>query len=249
MISPYGRMSCKGRFQVRIWKLIIFDMDGTLYDLQDVVGMNYRMAVEYYSTACGLSGDEAESVFAANSILPCISVKARSATEFFSKSGLDLAAWQEFRESHFDVCQIDKHKAADAQSVRAFRLQGKLVLLTSNSLRNVQRVLERIGLSTDDFDRTVCSDHNYPYPTFNKQKAMSHLMEDFGVDPAECISIGDRFQTDIAPMLALGGAGILVRRPKALEDVLRFLSGTLQDGDAGTFVFFPGSDFQTQCDE
>lgn len=226
---------------MRNWKLVIFDMDGTLYDLQDVVGMNYRMAVEFYSTACGLSREEAESVLAANSILPYVSENARSATEFFSKSGLDLAAWQEFRESHFDVCQIEMHKAADAQSVRAFRWQDKLVLLTSNSMRNVQKVLERIRLSTEDFDRIVCSDHNYPYPIFNKQTAMAYIMEIFEVEPVECISIGDRFQTDIAPMLALGGAGILVKRPKALEAVFRFLSGTLQDVEAELFTFYPGS--------
>ena len=109
----------------------------------------------------------------------------------------------------------------------------------------MQKVLERLGLSTEDFERIVCSDHNYPYPTFNKQKAMSYVMEDFGVEPVECISIGDRFQTDILPMLTLGGAGILVRRPKVLEDVLRFLSGISQDVDPALFAFYP--DFAVQA--
>lgn len=226
---------------MRKWELTIFDMDGTLYDLRDVAGMNYRMEVEFYSTACGLSGEAAESILAANAILPYVSENARSATEFFSRSGLDLAAWQEFRERRFDVCQIDTLKAADAQSVRAFRRQGKLVLLTSNCVRNVRKVLGRLGLAAEDFDRVVCSDQNYPYPIFNKQKAMSYLMGELGVEPAECISIGDRFQTDIAPMLALGGAGVLVKRPKALEDVLRFLSGASRDVDSASFVFYPNS--------
>ena len=72
----------KGHFQVRKWKLIIFDMDGTLYDLQDVAGMNYRMEVEFYSTARGLPEEEAESVLAANSILSYASEKAHSASSF-----------------------------------------------------------------------------------------------------------------------------------------------------------------------
>lgn len=246
MIAFYGRMIMKGHFQVKKWKLIIFDMDGTLYDLQDVVGMNYRMEVEFYSALCGLTEEDTENVFAANFILPYVSDKARSATEFFSKNGLDLAAWQEFRERRFDVGQIDIHKVADAQTVRAFRQQGKLVLLTSNSLRNVQKVLKRLELSVEDFDRIVCSDHNYPYLTFNKQKAMSYIIEVFGVESAECISIGDRFQTDIAPMLALGGTGILVRSPKALKDVLWFLSEASGNVDSKSFVFYPCSTMQMQ---
>lgn len=245
MILPRGQTVWKGRFdQMRKWELILFDMDGTLYDLQDVADTNYRMEVAFYSASCGLTEEDTQSIFDANFILPYASDKARSATEFFSRSGLDLAAWLEFRDRHFNVSQIDMRKAIDAQTVRAFSRLGKLILLTSNSFRNVQKVLEKLELSTEDFEGIVCSDHHYPYPKFNKQQAMLYIMETFGLEPAGCISIGDRFQTDIAPMLTLGGTGILVRHPKALENVLQFLKGTSQDVDAESFVFYPSAAVQ-----
>lgn len=221
------------------WKLVILDMDGTLYDIHDVVGMNYRIVVEFYSTECGLSEAGAEKILAENFILSHVSDKERSATEFFSKSGLDLFKWQAFRTQHFDVEKIDLHKVSDPQLIREFREHGMLVLLTSNSFCNTQKILERIRITTDDFDSVVCSDHNYPYAIFDKRKAMTNIMEHFDVEPAECISIGDRFQTDVAPMLDIGGAGIQIKTPKALKHVIQFLYGPLKNTDTKMFTFYP----------
>ena len=220
-------------------KLLFFDMDGTLYDLQDVVGMNYQMQVDFYAECCDFSKLETERFFRKNNILPYVSEKANSATELFSRSGLDMFKWQEYRNKNFDVMKIDVKKAAEAHIVREFRQLGSTVLLTSNSIQNVKKILERLELLLEDFDKIVCSDYSYPFPVFSKLKAMKYIMETFDVKPERCLSLGDRYQTDIAPMLELGGSGILVKKPGALGEIFHFLSEEISDTvDMEHFVFY-----------
>lgn len=206
-------------------KLVIFDMDGTLYELQDVIAMNYQMQLKFYSNYYGISCDEAEQIFREHDIFPYISAKAKSATEFFEKSGVAIKQWQDFRKAHFDVKKIDARKAVENHILQKFHLIYHAVLLTSNSLENVKRVFRHLNISLNNFDRIVCSDYGYPYEIFDKYHAMKHIMEKAAKEPENCLSIGDRYETDIVPMLKLGGMGIVVKKPRALSDVYEYLTG------------------------
>ena len=64
-------------------KLIIFDLDGTLYNLEDVALSNYKMQLNFYSFCTGKTNEEVVKVFEANDIYPIISRKSKSATDFF----------------------------------------------------------------------------------------------------------------------------------------------------------------------
>ena len=205
-------------------RLIIFDMDGTLYELSDVISMNYRMQVDFYSEHMGVTANEAMKVFTQNDILPVISPTARSATEFFSSSGMDLSAWQKYRNSHFDVSCIDVAKAVGTGIIKDYHVRYKLCLLTSNSYVNVIRILDRLEIPITEFDQIVCSDHNYEFEKFHKLRAMQSIMRHFDVLPKKCLSIGDRFNTDVAPALELGAYGIVVYHPWAIKEVYKFLS-------------------------
>ena len=101
-------------------KLVIFDMDGTLYELQDVIAMNYQMQLKFYSNYYGISCDEAEQIFREHDIFPYISAKAKSATEFFEKSGVAIKQWQDFRKAHFDVKKLMQGKRLRTIFFRSF---------------------------------------------------------------------------------------------------------------------------------
>ena len=51
-------------------KLIIFDLDGTLYNLNDVVTMNYQMQLNFYSAYTSKSKKEVIEIFEKNNIFP-----------------------------------------------------------------------------------------------------------------------------------------------------------------------------------
>ena len=46
---------------------------------------------------------------------------------------------------------------------------------------------------------------------------MEYLAKEEGISFSSMLSIGDRYLTDVKPMVSLGGKGILLRTPKALE--------------------------------
>ena len=201
-------------------RIIIFDMDGTLYDLDDVVSMNYEMQVAFLSMKKNMSEEETVSILTKNHIFPTINKESKSATEFFLQIGLEKNEWTEYRETYFDVSKIKKENAIGDITIHDFSNYGKLVLLTSNSYANIQRILAYLGISITFFSEVICSDR-YPYSEpFNKKSAMMYIAEKYNVPFSSVISIGDRFITDIQPILDLGGKGVLIKKPSSLKMLL-----------------------------
>lgn len=213
-------------------RLIIFDMDGTLYDLADVVQMSYDMQVEFLSEKRSIKRAEAISYLSDNHVYPEMKKDSKSATELFLQMGFDKKEWSDFRNAGFDVTKIDKKKAVDENTMFLFSEIAPIVLLSSNTYKIIEKILNHINISTSLFDTIICSDR-FPYESsFKKKLAMEYLMDKYSVNNMDTLSIGDRYNTDIAPILEIGGKGILVKSPKFLLDVLADLrSGDLKTCD------------------
>lgn len=210
-------------------KMIIFDMDGTLYDLDDVVSSNYQMQVDFLSKKKGFSQKEAASFLEKHHIYTEMKKDSKSATELFLEIGLDKKEWSAYRDSKFDVSKIQKIKATDEMTVKSFSQFGIIVLLSSNAYTVIERVLNHLDISPKIFNHIICSD-KFPYDVpFKKQMAMEYLSKEYNVDYSNIYSIGDRYTTDILPMLELGGKGILLRKPTSMPTVLsHFASRSLK---------------------
>ena len=209
--------------------IIIFDMDGTLYDLDDVVSSNYEMQVDFLSAKKGFSQEEAISFLEEHQVYPKMRKNSKSATELFLEIGLDKREWSAYRNSKFDVSKIQKVKATDEMTVKSFSQFGIIVLLSSNAYTVIERVLNHLDISPKIFNDIICSD-NFPYDVpFKKQMAMEYLSKEYNVDYSNIYSIGDRYTTDILPLLELGGMGILLRKPSFMSSVLSdFACGSLR---------------------
>lgn len=205
-------------------KLIIFDIDGTLYDLKDVHSVNYVLQVEFLQRNLGISHDEAIHQLEQNGVYPIITNKSKSATEYFARLGLDMIQWKQFRESHYDASKIDKSKAVSGEVIGRFAEICPLVLLSSNSQGNILKTLEYLKIDSRFFKTIYCSDNTPVNEPFNKKRAMRVIAQQYGVEYSEMLSIGDRYQTDVVPMLELGGHGVIVSAPQALNEVMRDLS-------------------------
>ena len=213
-------------------KLIIFDVDGTLYDLDDVIVQNYKMQIDFVAAKTGKAECAIIELFEQNGIFPQVTIASKSATEFFIKSGFSRDEWNAFREHRFPVDAIDCAKAADLKTVSAFRQFGACVLLSSNSSATIQRILAKIGLGNELFDALVCSDRFPVDGPFNKKSAMQYLATRFDVEGPQLISIGDRFSTDVRPALEIGGTGVVVKKPSSLGALLSDMqSNNLRDCD------------------
>ena len=201
-------------------KLLILDVDGTLYDLADVSAANFEMQIDFLTEKTGMSRDDAVHYFAEHNIYPVVVAQSKSATELFAREGLSLSEWNEFRKERFPIESIRKDKAASPETVGRLSKLGICVLLSSNSLSTITSVLEKLSIPVDTFSTIVCSDlYSRPTP-FRKIDAMRALLDRFSLYPECMISIGDRFNTDVAPALELGGSGFIVNRPSGLDSIV-----------------------------
>lgn len=195
-------------------------MDGTLYDLNDVVQMSYNIQVKFLSLKMGLSRDEAISFLAENHVYPVMKKDSKSATELFLQLGFDKKEWSDYRDKRFDVNRINTSKAIDEKTIIEFSDFATIVLLSSNAYSVIEKVLNHINISASIFDDIICSDR-FPYNMpFKKRLAMEYWVSKYKVNYEDIISIGDRFETDIQPVLDIGGCGVLVRTPVSLKTVL-----------------------------
>lgn len=218
-------------------KLIIFDLDGTLYDLMDVHDANYKMQLQFIGEQMGLSEKEATRLLNDNGVFPIISNQSKSATELFARLGLDMGDWKLYRESYFDASAIDKSKAISEETIKGFAQICPLVLLSSNSLQNILKTLNYLGINNKLFNTIFCSDNTPTDAPFNKKQAMQIIAKKYKVEYNDIVSIGDRYQTDVIPMLELGGHGIVVGKPIALRTVLAdFMKGEVSsNGEYSVF--------------
>jgi len=203
-------------------KLIILDLDGTLYDLQDVHATNYDMQVRFVMQEKQLLEEEAVSLLDENNVYPIITNESKSATEFFAREGLDMLKWKQFREEKFDVTKINKEKATSENVIRNFNAICPLVLLSSNSYAIILQTLAYLGIDYHLFEDIICSDNIADKP-FNKKSAMRMIAVKHNVKFDEMLSIGDRYQTDVLPMIELGGKGIVIKKPVDLQSIIRKL--------------------------
>ena len=210
-------------------KLIVFDLDGTFYDLNDIIASVYDCQLKFFCRERNISENEARENFTENGIFPYASSESKSCTEYFAGIGIDKTRWTAFRESNFDVTKIDRSKAVPPAVIRDFSTAYKSHLLSSNTFSSIQKVLRHLQIDMNAFADVICSDRFVSDNLFNKREAMAAIIQRSGFAPAECLSIGDRYNTDILPMLELGGSGVLVKTPCALGVLQKSLySGNLE---------------------
>ncbi len=226
-----------------MYSLILFDVDGTFYDLEDVVRANYDMRADFFAAEKGLTREETERIFAWEGILPYKSEKARSATEFFLRSGIDPAAWTAYCDAHTSPAHIDREKAVSNETLRGFAALAPLVLLSSNTRKNIQDTLAWLGIDGALFDDIVCPTAYAGAGPFSKRDAVGMLLERYGVPAGAALSAGDRYESDIRPLLELGGDGVLLEKPAGLETVLQAIrEDALAAWNGRGFQYYSGTE-------
>ena len=222
-----------------MYKLIILDVDGTLYDLDDVCELNYNIQIDFYSSELNISKEEAKLIFDRNGILPYKSETAKSATEFFLRTGLNGEKWKRYRESHYSPETIDQKRAVREETLRNFCQICDIILLSSNTYKNILDTLKWIKIDISIFKDIFCATKNPGKTPFNKKNAMEYILKKFHVLAQDVLSIGDRYSTDIEPLLNMGGDGVLVQKPEVLLDVYYdLLHGCLKSGENDKYIFF-----------
>ena len=102
-----------------------------------------------------------------------------------------------------------------------------MTLVSSNTRDIIQKTLSHIKIDSCLFDTVIGSDTGFVPLPFTKRKAFAKLVSRLP-SGERMLSIGDRYATDIEPMLVLGHDGVLLASPQALPQLLKDMrAGTL----------------------
>lgn len=199
--------------------LIIFDMDGTLYDIRDLSEAGFYLGVDFLVEKHNYDKEEAIKLLNNNSIFSYFSKKAKSTTQLFASMGFDIEEWNDFRSIRFPYKLINKNNAINEEVLSSFSQICKIVLLTNNTNENVDNVLNHIGISKNTFYKIYLNCSNKK--ELSKRNLMLEAINDNNVEPSKVLSIGDRYNVDGLPLLELGGKAIIIDNPKGLKEILK----------------------------
>jgi len=224
-----------------MYRLIIFDVDGTFYNLDDVVVDNYNMQVDFFAAEKRLSKETVMEIFDENHILPYKSEKARSATEFFLQNGIDINIWKNYRDTHCVIQNIRRETSVSNDLLTKYAKLSKIVLLSSNTLANIRNILNWLEIDRNLFDGIFCSTSEIKGGIFSKKAMIKMILDQYGLAAGTVLAVGDRYETDIKPLVSLGGNGVLIWMPENLTQVYQDLYyGKLGKQGQSSYKFYQG---------
>jgi FMN phosphatase YigB (HAD superfamily) len=204
---------------------LVFDLDNTLYTNPEYAAFQEDVLVERLGRELGLGTDGARARIAAlRSERAAAGLGKTSLGRLFAALGVDMRASVRWREECYEPA---KWLSRDQRLDRALEVLSRryaIALVTNNPRLIGEKSLAALGVR-DRFSVLVGLDDTFagkPAP-----EPFSLAAGRLGLGPASCVSIGDRFDVDLAPAMELGMGGILV---DGVEDVYR-LPELFESGD------------------
>ncbi len=197
-------------------RCVIFDIDSTLYTHPEYAHEQVDAQIRHFATLRGLEADEARALIA--------EVRERHERETGGKISLGNAMtrfgipieesvrWREtLVEPERYLGRDERLRETLTRLARRFALRS----VTNNPVKTARKTLRALGVD-DLFPHLVGLDTT----GFSKPHEKPFLIaaESARAAPSQCLSIGDRYDIDLALPLELGMGGILV---DGVEDVYR----------------------------
>jgi putative hydrolase of the HAD superfamily len=183
-------------------KVIFFDLDGTLYESETI---RKKFAEAAYTTLAALkniSVADAQILIETrrDELLKKQGFPAPYTLTLVSY-GLPIEMWHKQNVAFFDPRDYLKKDTMLKTILQRLKTNYRLAILTNNNDIQTARILEALGVD-GIFDR-VFTYNTFkilkPDPEFFKQSARA-----LGVEPNECLVVGDRYHVDLDPAQQLG---------------------------------------------
>lgn len=189
---------------------VLFDVDGTLYSHEGYARSQGELLVRELARVRGSSyGDAAAEVERARADYAAAhGGAATSLGNAMAALGVDLATSVAWRER---LLEPRRYLAADGRlrsALSALRARGLVLEAVTNNPRSVgEATLDALGVA-DLFSRVVGLDDTMRSKPAREPYELAAALA--GAAFADCLSVGDRYDVDLAVPLAMGMGGVLV---------------------------------------
>ena len=190
-------------------KTIIFDIDSTLYTKGAYVSHQSKVQIRRFAEVRGISEKEARTMFDdyRSEWSKTHGGEKISESTTFAALGIPIetsVAWRNELIEPADFLSRDEHLI---EVLQLLKKSYALVCVTNNPVGVGHKTLGALGVEH-------CISFVIGLDTFGKSKParepFEKAAEETGAEIAECLSVGDRYDIDIALPFAMGMGGILV---------------------------------------
>ncbi|MEW6516629.1 MAG: L-threonylcarbamoyladenylate synthase [candidate division FCPU426 bacterium] len=210
-------------------RAVVFDMDGTLYT-NARLDRAYNESIERVAAqVLGVTRAEALRRFtAATQRLRARLGRTPSKLFTLTQIGVSDKRWAKLAARWVNPHAYVKPDRRLRRVLLELRTHFRLAVVTNNHRSNLVATLKALGVADCFDDLLALSDTRLFKPSARLYRLCA---ERLGVAPGECLSVGDRFELDLAPAAEAGMHTLLVGRP---SDLYR-LPGLLQPA-TGTWL-------------
>ncbi len=198
-------------------KAIIFDIDSTLYTNAEYAFEQVDCQVRRFASLRGITNDQARKMVAdyRKKYAKENGGKKVSLSNTLLSFGVSIEQSVQWRRELIEPADFLEADKRLQEALAALGRRYKLLCVTNNPVLPAQKTLDALGVA-DLIEVLVGLD------TCNLSKPAREpfvlAAKKAGTDPASIVSVGDRYDLDLAPALELGMGGILVR---GVADVYR----------------------------
>ncbi len=196
-------------------RLVIFDLDGTLYPREAYVGQVLKVIAEMFVQLRGLSPQVADAELEDLRQAMRDDWDKTSTTSFVLSREFTIQQWHDFRSRYMSVSAVLRTDPQVVQDLARLHSQVSIALLTNNTREATREILERIGFADGAFDAVVTAEDVAQTPKPDRH-AFQVVLARFQVQAANAWAVGDRCAIDVEPLREMGGAGIVIAGPAEL---------------------------------
>jgi putative hydrolase of the HAD superfamily len=192
-------------------KLVIFDVDGTLYRSREYEEHLLGKMVETLAEMMGVDPQTAAKRLAEGKKI------TRTVSGTVEMLGLDRRDFYMKLAEKVDVGRYVKADSRVAAFLRGLRQRGVRVVLHTNSGRDLAtKVLNALGVDSSSYDMLVTSDDAPPKPSI---EGYMYILNCFRVEPSQSLYVGDRYEVELEPAKRVGMKTALIHGGEARAGV------------------------------
>lgn len=205
-------------------RVIIFDLDGTLYDTDAIDNQNVTAALFSLVEFLKISSDEAIDLLNERRQSANNSSEKRSISSTLNEIGVPITIVEKNQLKYINPEGAIAGDLELVNLIRQLKLSNKLCILTNTRAIIANRILKCIGFDTNDFDLVATGDKLAQAKP--SKEAILWCIDKLNGVVSNSIFLGDRWNVDLKPAMEIGMQTVLV---KGRSDVINWIKSQLHN--------------------